>query len=347
MKSFKKTAAIILAIVFALSVTACSAKSSSQMRGMSSSADYAMAAPAAAPDMAHENAEAQETGEGSNIANRSNTNTEITDTSRKLIRRVYLNVETRSFDDLSAQITKRVGELGGYFESSEVGGHGGKGYPEAARAGEPRYARMIIRVPKSNVDAFVGMVSENSNVTAKTETTEDVTLAYVDVESRKKALTIEQERLLVLLGKAEKIEDIIKLEERLSDVRYQLESYGSQLRVYDNQVDYSKVSLDIYEVKRETPAEPTTMSSRIKNGFAQTMYDMGNGLENFTVWFIVNLPYLLIWAVVISIAVLVLRKRLKKGTNSRKGQLPNQITQPIPASVQETPPDTQTNKTKE
>ena len=55
---------------------------------------------------------------------------------------------------------------------------------------------------------------------------DDVTLRYVDVDSHKKALETEQERLLALLEKAENVEDIITIENRLSDVRYELENYG-------------------------------------------------------------------------------------------------------------------------
>ena len=64
---------------------------------------------------------------------------------------------------------------------------------------------------------------------------DDVTLRYVDVDSHKKALETEQERLLALLEKAENVEDIITIENRLSDVRYELENYESQIRLLDNQ----------------------------------------------------------------------------------------------------------------
>lgn len=68
----------------------------------------------------------------------------------------------------------------------------------------------------------------------------------------KKALETEQERLLALLEKAENVEDIITIENRLSDVRYELENYESQIRLLDNQIDYSTVYVDISEVSRVT-----------------------------------------------------------------------------------------------
>ena len=67
--------------------------------------------------------------------------------------------------------------------------------------------------------------------------TENVTLQYVSTESRVKALETEQTRLLELLENAETMEDLLTIEARLTDVRWELENYASQLRVLDNQVN--------------------------------------------------------------------------------------------------------------
>ena len=108
---------------------------------------------------------------------------------------------------------------------------------------------MTVRIPAQQLDAFLSSVSEVSNVISRNDSVSDVTLQYVDMESHKKALTAEQDRLLELLEQAESVEDIITIESRLSDVRYQIESMESQLRTLQNQVSYSTVYLDIQEVE--------------------------------------------------------------------------------------------------
>ena len=65
------------------------------------------------------------------------------------------------------------------------------------------------------------------------------------------------------MEKAESIEDIITIEQRLSNVRYQIESMEAQLRTYDNKVDYSTVHLDVSEVKELTPVHEETLWERI------------------------------------------------------------------------------------
>ena len=119
------------------------------------------------------------------------------------------------------------------------------------------------------------------------------------MESRKKALEVEQERLLSLLEKAETVEDIIVIETRLSEVRYELESYGSQLRTYDNKVDYSTVNIDIREVERVTPVAEESVWDRIKNGVGESIYDILRDIKNFVIGFIIDLPYIIVWAIIL------------------------------------------------
>ena len=77
----------------------------------------------------------------------------------------------------------------------------------------------------------------------------------MDTEARISSLQTEYDRLLELLAQAESVDSLISLEARLSDVRYQLESYKSQLRTYDNLVDYSTVSISVSQVLRVTSPE--------------------------------------------------------------------------------------------
>ena len=89
--------------------------------------------------------------------------------------------------------------------------------------------------------------------------------------------------------------------------------YETQLRTMDNKVDYSTVTITINEVERMTPTQDKeTVFTRIKNGFSKTIYDISEGLKNFFVWFVVNLPYIIIWTAIISLAVLIIRKILRK-----------------------------------
>lgn len=234
-------------------------------------------------------------------------NENVQQSQRKLIKTVDLNVETESYDTLVAGLESQIAELGGYIEYQYQ--YNGSGYSNYV---ETRHANMQIRIPVNRLEEFIVRVGEQSNITNKEERVEDVTLRYVDLESHKNALLTEQERLLDLLTVAETVEDIITIEQRLSDVRYQLESMESQLRTLDNQIDYSTINLNIREVKRLTPTQEKTVWDKIKNGFSESIYNIGHGFVNFFIWFVVNIPYIIIWAVVLFVAFLIIKAIIKK-----------------------------------
>lgn len=226
---------------------------------------------------------------------------------RKLIKTVNLNVETEQFDVLVPAIEQRVTALGGYIEDMSSYNRGGNYSPDYIGTKYLRYANMTIRIPKDNLDTFLTVVAEQTNIISRSESVMDVTLQYVDLESHKKALIAEQDRLLELIEQAETVEDIITIEGRLSEVRYQLESMESQLRTFDNKINYSTVYLSIDEVERYTPTETTTVWQRIGSGFMESLSGVGRGISNFVIWLIVHIPYIVVWAVIIVAAFLIVR----------------------------------------
>ena len=242
---------------------------------------------------------------------------------RKLIRTISIEAETEDLTTLTDELTARIAGLGGYVESKNL--RNGSAYSGYIR----RTLTMTVRIPAEKADEFVAQVSENSNIVSSTESIDDVTLQYVDTESHVKALETEQDRLLALLEKAETLKDILTLEERLTSVRYELERYASYLRTLDNQVTYATIHLSVTEVKEYTPVieEEPTVWQRISKGFGRSLKDIGEGFTDFFVWFTVNSPYLLIWGVIITVIVLILRKRGQLRPRRRKSTPPKEPTE--------------------
>jgi len=243
---------------------------------------------------------------------------------RKLIRTVNMDVETKEFDNLLSAIRTQVKTLEGYIESMNT--YNGSTYYGYSGT---RNANMTIRIPAAQLDDFLNTISGIGNVIRRSENEDDITLTYVDLESHKAALLAEQTSLLELLEKAETVEDIITLQSRLSDIRYQLESMESQLRTFDNKVDYSTVYLNIDEVEVLTPVQEKTTWERISEGFMNSLKNIGNGFKEFAVWFVINLPYLILWAAIIAVMIFVTlffvnrgdKKRAKKNLeNKQEGQ---------------------------
>lgn len=265
--------------------------------------------------------EAKATESEYKTSSNTSSNATVVDTNRKLIKRVNLSVETESFDDFLAEIEHKINEAGGYKEQYTVNGNG-----------NDRVADITIRIPKAQLDAFLKVIEGASNITYRHETVEDVTLEYVDMESRKKMLLTEQERLLEFMSKAEDIADVITLESRLTDVQYELERMESKLRTFDNQVEYSTVYLDVCEVVRITPQKPKGVWERISTGFSEDLYDVGEDIKDGFVDFVTHIPSILVALVrlafnilIIVLVVKVVLKLVKKYT--KKSQTPSVISQ--------------------
>lgn len=223
---------------------------------------------------------------------------------RKIIERIFMNVETKEFDDLIVKISQEISKAGGYVERSNVSGN--SFYYEGHR-----YAELTIRVPSDKSDGFSEFVSQNSTVTSKEITTDDVTLAYIDAESRVIALETEKASLEKLLAAAETLEDIIKIQDRLTDVIYEIESYQSQLRTYDNLIDFTTITIYISEVEKVSVVEEQTVWQEIGTKLSNNFSDIGDGAVAIFVFLVSNIPYLAILGVVAGVAIMI-GKKIKK-----------------------------------
>ncbi|MBQ8945728.1 MAG: DUF4349 domain-containing protein [Lachnospiraceae bacterium] len=250
-------------------------------------------------------------GEGENVEV-----TEGVQTNRKLIRTVNLNIETYDFEGITSRIASRVTALGGYVESSSVDGN---------TSSSDRSADYTLRIPAASADSFIASIGSDSNITHQSENMEDVTLQYVDINSRKESLQVEYSRLEELLKDAKDVEELIYIESRMSEVRYQIESIESQLRSYDNKVDYTTVYLYVREVQKYTEPEPVdnSVGARITRGWKNAFENIIQFLQDLIVLIAVSLPYLILIALLILAVVAIIwliRRIVKKIGPSKKKQ---------------------------
>ena len=269
----KKMLSLLLCAALLLGLTACGGSSAS----MKTEAAAPEEAPAAMDMMA---------ANGASLKGAQSQSATLPE-GRKWIITIDMNVETDDLDVLMSKLDQKIKSLGGYVEDQNV--HNGSNY--ASR--RYRSASLTIRIPDEKADQFTGEVAGMANVVSQNLRREDITLKYVATASRVTALETEEARLLELLAKAETMEDLLTIEARLTDVRYELENYASQLRLYDNQIDYATIYFYIEEVQEYTPVEEPTFFERIKNTFSDALEGLGDGIVNIIVFLVGNSPYLL------------------------------------------------------
>lgn len=231
---------------------------------------------------------------------------------RKWVITMNLTAETGDLDAALDAVLAKVSQMEGYVESQSVSGG-------SAGSGRHRYANLTLRIPANVVDGFVEEVAGLTNLVSSSRNVQDITLTYSDTAGRVTALETEQARLLELMEQAENMSDLLEIEARLTEVRYQLENYASTLRLYDNQVDYATVSLYISEVEKYTPVEEPGFWQKITSGLADSIVNLGETIVAFITWLIIDLPYL----AVIALAVWLITALTKRSLRKRKAKKEN------------------------
>lgn len=301
----KKTISLILCLLLLLGLTACGAGSNTMVN---SKVTAPMAMNAAAP---MEEAAAMDFSMTRGADAPAST---ALPENRKWIVTVYMNAETEILDDAIAAIDAQITAMGGYVEDQSI--YNGSAYDSQRY----RNANLTIRIPADQVDVFTDKVGGIANVVHKEKNLEDITLTYNATESRVKALETEQTRLLELLAEAENMSDLLEIEARLADVRYELEQVTSQLRLYNNQIDFATIHLSLSEVQEYTPVEEPTLWERISGGFMDSIEGVGEGAVDIFVWLIVSSPYLAVFAVLAAVLLVLVKKfpRHKKNPKAKE-----------------------------
>ena len=252
-------------------------------------------------------------------------------TGAKIIYTTQIDVETEHYDDYLAGVYRTLAAVGGHEQSSYI----------YSRNNDYRRAELTLRVPSEKREEFIDAVSGLGNVVSINNQSKNITLQYVDTESRIEALRTEQTRLLELLEKADNMYDILAIEERLTQVRYELQTYESIKNGYDYDVDYSTVTMSIDEVNREITGNEQTLGGRISKGFREQLYRVGEGAKNFLVWLASNFIILFLWIAVIALAVKLIyslshrgREKKPKKRRSRK-EMENSSAEEVPHTENE------------
>jgi len=233
--------------------------------------------------------------------------------SEKIIYTVSAFIETIDFDESVERVYALITYNRAFIETANIEGrnHAQRHYGWQTY----RTASFTIRVPRDRLNDMTANLETIGNVTTHSSDAQNITAQFTDSQSRLTAMRVQEERLLDMLSKADNVTDMIALEERLAEVRYQIEALTSTLRNWQNRVDYSTLSLYIYEVEvftEMTPPPVLTYWQQIGDGLDRNVRAVGRFFMNLFKWLIINLPVLVILAVIAIIITLIVRRQIKK-----------------------------------
>lgn len=221
---------------------------------------------------------------------------------RKIIKTVDLNTETKQFDEAIEWLKSHVASFDGIIDNSYVdsGNINNKNYR--------KNANFNVRIPATKLDSFLSKIGDKLNITFRQENISDITDEYSDTESRLKSLKIEEESLNDMLKKAKNVEEMIKVEDKLSSVRTEIENITRRLNRFDKQITYSTVHINISEVKDLTePQVPEddfskeTLIKQLRKNFTEAKsFVMRLGANIFT-----HIPWIILGLVAILLILII------------------------------------------
>lgn len=231
----------------------------------------------------------------------------------KLIYRADLRIETLDFDAAVTALERLASSMGGFVESSNVSGNTNWQSDGTTRIVD-RWADYVLRVPSNRFQEAVNQAGNLGSVTSSGTSVENITSQFTDQEARKHSLEVQEERLLDMLGKAENIDTLIMLESRLSEVRYEIEAIERQLRNWQNQVDYSTISVSLREVAVYTPTATVQRSfgERMGNSFRDGWTRFVRSLEDLSLFLAESLPGLVLFVIIVVAGLLAARKIVRR-----------------------------------
>ncbi len=157
---------------------------------------------------------------------------------RKLVRRGILELEVEDVERLVATIDSLAVSWSGFVADAEVN-RNSDGHHRAS---------VTLRVPEAEFAVALAALKGLGTVRGHAVTSEDITKAYFDLETRL-AVTRETEARLreLLAGSTGKLSEVLQVERELSRVIGQIESMEGQKRYYQGQVTLSTIALTLYE----------------------------------------------------------------------------------------------------
>lgn len=206
---------------------------------------------------------------------------------RMVIMTGSMNLEVKVFDPVYEKVMNLSKEMNGYVSSSSVN----KDTETGAKSGS-----VVLRIPTKNFEKAVVEVEKLGVVTSKEVKGEDVTEEYVDLSSRLKNLTAEEEQYLSIMKRAYKIIDMLAVEQQLERVRGEIERITGRMKYLRAMVEYSTLTVNLYE--RALPSLPLSFWN-LPVTFREALsafLTVVRGIIRFLIWLAVFSPF---WAGVI------------------------------------------------
>lgn len=224
----------------------------------------------------------------------------------KIIQTADVELKTDLFDEAVERLRNAATQFGGYVESANMQG-------DFNSRGSSRYFYIVLRVPTNRFDEARRYVEEQGKVVRSNQSATDVSAEYYDLAGRLETKRIEEERVLDMIGRATKIEDLLNLEERLGWIRTDIERFQSRLNTIDRLAAFSTIRISLNEVtKEEIVIVSDDLGGRVQQAFVKSVNAIVSALQEIVIFLAGAIIPLLLIAILTFVGIAATRAARKK-----------------------------------
>ncbi|MGE5397071.1 MAG: DUF4349 domain-containing protein [Chitinophagales bacterium] len=219
---------------------------------------------------------------------------------RKVIQSMSLSLEVKDVSRSMDQIVELAKKANGYVVFSSI------------RKNQSNYRGNIeVKIPNDKLLATADRLTKLGNLRSRTIETNDVTEEYYDSQTRLRVLKKKEERLISFMDRAQKVSDLVTIEDKLNEVRSDIEVLEGRLKYLDNETEYSSININLIQGRSEQVVAPKGTWGRSLQGFVGSI----NKLVGFLNWLVITvitlIPYLIVLAI-LGLIVYYIKTRRKK-----------------------------------
>jgi hypothetical protein len=221
-----------------------------------------------------------------------------------IIRTAELALITKDFDNARSAVEAILKRHRGYVGELKVGGPTGSG----------RGLTATLRVPADQLDATITDLKTLGRVETESQSGQDVTSQYVDLQARLSNARNTEQRLTDLLRqRTGKLSDVLEVEQEVARVRGEIEQMEAERKTMSNQVSYATLNLAIAEdYKAQLQVVPPSTWTRLSNAAVAGYKNMVDGMVGLALFLLENIPSLLFWTALLSLPARLVWKKVRR-----------------------------------
>lgn len=233
---------------------------------------------------------------------------DIKNTTRKIVKNADIVIEVRNADENLDKILTWAKQNKGFEFNRSI-----------SSDGRYKTVSLVVKIDPKNLAKFVDYINSLGKIKSSNITSDDITDQYYDAAARLENFKRAREQYLQILRRAQKINDILSVQEKIDEVTGEIEVLEGRINLWNQQVEESTVNIQMNE-EVEAIKNPEQMTwkfsslkdimTTMKNGFIVTTSIIVNSI----IWIIIALfaisPLLIVVGIIIAV-IWYLRKRKK------------------------------------